>query len=65
MNVLILKTSSLYKFTLLLFALTLTVCEDSSNNSDGGTDVPPDGSSVEAEITPEAGDLYIVDEKII
>ena len=56
-----LKTLSMYKFILLLFALALTNCEDSSSTDDD-TQSPQEGSPVETEILPEGGDLSIVDE---
>ena len=61
MEVPILKSLYMYKFFLLLFALAHTNCQDSSSTDDD-TDSPQEGSPVETEITPEGGDLSIVDE---
>jgi hypothetical protein len=61
MDIPILKTSSMYKFILLLFALALTACEDSGNSPDDDTQSPPENSIIEKEIAPEGGNLYIVD----
>jgi hypothetical protein len=60
MKVPVLKTPTKYKFLTILFALTLTVCQDTGNDADDD-ESPPDENIFETEITEAGGDFFITD----